>query len=111
MNSESSQRDRGNPRDPADITVPLGLMAGRENESLRSPPRMDRADIVLRLVEIRDFDPARVGGFFKGIEKMSPARIGARVIAALNWMQDNPGHPFVSEQLQLVALNLKHLEE
>ena len=64
-----------------------------------------------RLVEIRDFDPARVGGFFKGIEKMSPARIGARVIAALNWMQDNPGHPFVSEQLQLVALNLKHLEE
>ncbi len=111
MNPESPPLDPGNPRDPADITVPLGLTAGRENESLRSPPRMDRADIVRRLVEIREFDPAKAGGFFKGIEKMSSARIGARVIAALNWMQDNPGHPFVSEQLQLVALNLKHLED
>ena len=106
--------DESPPRDPtksADITVPLALMAGRENETLRSPPRLDRAEIVRRLVEIREFDPARAGGFFKGVEKMSSARIGARVIAALNWMQDNPGHPFVSEQLQLIALNLKYLEE
>ena len=86
------------------------MMEGRESETLRTPPKLNRAEIVARLVQIREFDPAGAGGYFGGIERMSGARIGARVIAALNSMQENPGHPFVSEQLQLIALNLKNLD-
>ena len=93
-----------------DTTVPMAMMDGREGESLRSPPQLNRAEIVRRLVEIREFDPAGVGGYFGGIERMSAARIGARVIAALNSIQENPAHPFVSEQLQLIAVNLKNLD-
>ena len=93
-----------------DTTVPLAMIAGRENETLRSPPHLDRAGILRRLVEIREFDPAGVGGYFGGIERMSTARIGARVIAALNSLQEKSGHPFVSEQLQLIAMNLKNLD-
>lgn len=94
----------------SDITVPLALMEGRENESLRSPPHMGRAEIIRRLQELREFDPKGAGGYFGGVERLSGARIGARVIAALTWLQENNGHPFVSEQLQLVALNLKNLD-
>ena len=94
----------------ADITVPSAMMEGRENESLRSPPHMGRAEIVRRLAELSEFDPAGAGGYFKGVERLSSARIGARVVAALNWLQENPAHPFVSEQLHLVALNLKNLD-
>ena len=94
----------------ADITVPLAMMSGREHENLRSPPMLDRAGIVRRLVEIREFDPERAGVFFADVEHMSSARIGARVVSALNWVQDNQGHPFVVEQLQFIALNLKNLD-
>ena len=94
----------------ADITVPSAMMDGRENETLRSPPHMGRGEIVRRLAELSEFDPAGAGGYFKGVERLSSARIGARVVAALNWLQENPAHPFVSEQLQLVALNLKNLD-
>lgn len=98
------------PTTQADTTVPSAMMDGRENESLRSPPRLGRAEIVRRLVELSEFDPAGAGGYFKGVARLSSARIGARVVAALNWVQENPTHPFVSEQLQLVALNLKNLD-
>lgn len=94
----------------ADTTVPLALLRGREHESLRSPPHLDRAGIVRRLIEIRDFDPAGAGGYLRGVEGMSAARIGARVIAALNSLQENGGHAYVAEQLQIVALNLKNLD-
>jgi len=94
----------------SDTTVPFAMMEGRENENLRSPPKLNRVEIVRRLVEIREFDPAGAGGYFGGIERMSAARIGARVIAALNSIQEKPGHPFVSEQLQLIAMNLKNLD-
>jgi len=94
----------------ADVTVPFALLAGRENETLRSPPQLNRAEILRRLVEIREFDPAGAGGYFRGVERMSAARIGARVIAALNSLHEKSGHPFVSEQLQIVALNLKNLD-
>ena len=94
----------------ADVTVPQAMMVGREHETLRSPPQLDRHEIVRRLVEIREFDPAGAGGYFGGVERMSAARIGARVIAALNSLQEKSGHPFVSEQLQIVALNLKNLD-
>ena len=94
----------------ADTTVPSALMAGRENESLRSPPRLGREEIVRRLAELSEFDPTGAGGYFKGVAGLSSARIGARVVAALNWLQENPSHPFVSQQLQLVALNLRNLD-
>lgn len=95
---------------PPDTTVPNAMLAGREHETSRSPPKLDRAAILRRLVEIREFDPAGAGGYFGGVERMSAARIGARVIAALNSVHENSGHPFVAEQLQIVALNLKNLD-
>ena len=94
----------------SDVTVPLALLEGREQESLRSPPWMGRAEIIGRLRELRAFDPAGAGGYFENIEGLSAARLGARVIAALNWLQENQGHPFVAQQLQLVAVNLKNLD-
>ena len=96
----------------ADTTVPLSMIEGREQETLRSPPVLDRKEIVRRLVEIRGFDPDGAGGFFVDVEVRSAAQIGARVIGALTWLQANPraAHPYVIEQLQLVALNLKNLD-
>jgi hypothetical protein len=94
----------------SDITVPFALLEGREQESLRLPPHMARAEIIRRLEELGEFDPAGAGGYFQNIEGLSAARIGARVIAAMNWLQENHGHPFVVEQLQMVALNLKNLD-
>lgn len=93
----------------ADITVPLHLLAGREHELLRSPPHLDHAQIVCRLVEIRELDPAQAGRYFVDVEHMSAAQVGAGVIYALNRILENRGHPFVTRQLQIVALNLKNL--
>ena len=108
----SETSSRAEPDSLADITVPIALMEGKEHESLRSPPHLDRSGIVSRLVEIREFDPSDAGGFFAGVEDMSTAQIGASVIGALTWLQDNPvsAHPFAIEQLQIVALNLKNLD-
>jgi len=92
-----------------DITVPIGLDEARARESLRWPPVLDHAEIVRRLVEIRDFGPLDTGDFFAGVEAMSPARIGAAVIGALAWLQDHHTDNPLSHQLQILALNLKNL--
>jgi hypothetical protein len=94
----------------AEATVPIGLQDGRDRETLRRPPHLDRAEIVRRLAQIRDFGPLDTGTVFVNVEHMSSAQVGCSVIAALGWLQDHPGHESVSEQLQIVALNLKNLD-
>jgi hypothetical protein len=98
-----------NPMFFPEITLPVGLLAGRDRESLRRPPHLDRAEIVRRLAQIRDFGPLDTGTVFVNVEHMSSAQVGCSVIAALGWLQDHPGHESVSEQLQIVAMNLKNL--
>jgi hypothetical protein len=96
-------------------TVPLPLLKKFDNESLRWPPDLDREAIVQRLVSIRENAPDYRNGLdglarlLAGVESMSPAQIGGRVLSALTWTEENPGHAFLAEQLQIVAVNLKNL--
>jgi hypothetical protein len=90
----------------AEATVPIGLLDGRDRETLRRPPHLDRAEIVRRLAQIRDFGPLDTGTVFVNVERMSSAQVGCSVIAALDWLQDHPGNDSVCEQLQIVAVNL-----
>ena len=84
-----------------------------ENETLRWPTNLDRAAIVQRLVEVRE--AARPGvpelaTLLVGVEDMPSAKIGAKVIAAINLVQEKPEHGALATQLAMVAMNLKNLK-
>jgi hypothetical protein len=87
----------------------------REDETLRWPTNLDRAGIEGRLVEVRE--AARTQGlsevvsFFDRLERMSAAKLGANVVAALTWLQDKPEHRPLTMQLEMVAMNLKNLKK
>jgi hypothetical protein len=106
---------RMNAYDVADATVPLPFMKRFEHESLRWPPHLDHADIVSRLVAIRETAPSYRHGLeevpllFKGVEHMSARKIADSVLSALAWTEKNPGYGFLAEQLQILAVNLKNL--
>lgn len=89
--------------------LPLRTDTGIERESLRWPPHLEHAEIVRRLVEIRDFGPLDTGALLANVETRSPARIAAAVIVVLAWVQDRGGHEPLTHQLQILALNLKNL--
>ena len=84
-----------------------------ENETLRWPTNLDHAAIVRRLVEIRN--SAQANGFaelaahFANVEGMSPAHIGASVIAAMTLVQEKPERGSITTQLEMIAMNLKNL--
>jgi 3,4-dihydroxy-2-butanone 4-phosphate synthase len=84
-----------------------------ENETLRWPTNLDHAAIVRRLVEIRN--SARESGFAElaahlaNVEGMTPAHIGASVIAAMTLVQEKPEHGSIATQLEMIAMNLKNL--
>jgi hypothetical protein len=84
-----------------------------ENETLRWPTNLDHAAILRRLLEVRQ--AAEAGGFaelaahFAGIEAMSPAHLGACVIAAMTLVQERPEQRAIATQLEIIALNLKNL--
>ena len=107
---------RINARNVSDATVPLRFIKQFEHESLRWPPNLDHAAIVERLVAIRESGPGYRGGLagltrlFAGVESMSTLQIAGSVLAALVWTWENPGHGFLAEQLQIVAVNMKNLE-
>jgi hypothetical protein len=89
-------------------------MKNYENETLRWPTNLDRAAIVARLVEVRN-DAAAAGldelaSRLAEVESLSPPELGARVIAALTWIQEKPEHPAITAQLAMVAMNLKNLK-
>jgi hypothetical protein len=92
-----------------ETTIPVGLRSGNQQESLRQPPELDRDEIVRRLAVMRDFGLWDTGTWFADIERMSPAKVGVSVLAALDWMQDNHEYGPATEQLQILAVNLKNL--
>jgi len=85
-----------------------------ENETLRWPTNLDREAIVERLVQVRamaaEAGLADLAARFAGVEDMASGLIGARVIAALTWIQDKPEYPAITAQLAMVAMNLKNLK-
>jgi hypothetical protein len=85
-----------------------------ENETLRWPTNLDRAAIVARLVEVRSAAAAagldEIAARFADVEALSSPELGARVIAALTWIQEKPEHPAITAQLAMIAMNLKNLK-
>jgi hypothetical protein len=82
-----------------------------EYETLRWPTNLDRAGIEKRLVELRESGVKELSDFFSGLEKMTPAQLGAAVVAAMGWVQGKPEHRPVAMQLEMVAMNLKNLRK
>jgi len=88
----------------------------KENETLRWPTNLDRAAIVVRLVEVRalarEAGLAEIAAHLADVETedMPSAQIGASVIAALTWIQEKPQYKAITAQLAMVAMNLKNLK-
>jgi hypothetical protein len=85
-----------------------------EYETLRFPTNLDRAAIIGRLAEVREAAVAAgladFAARFDGIEQLAGPDLGARVIAALTWIQDQPEHPVITAELAMIAMNLKNLK-
>ncbi len=85
----------------------------REDETLRWPTNLDRRAIEERLVEVREvarrYGLADIVSRFEKLETLSPAQLGANVVAVLTWLQDKPQHRALTMQLEMVAMNLKNL--
>ena len=85
-----------------------------ENETLRWPTNLDRAGIEARLVRVRkDAEAAGLpylAELFSSVSGMTPAQLGANVVAALTWLQDKPEHRAITMQVEMVAMNLKNLK-
>ena len=85
-----------------------------ENETLRWPTNLDRAAIVERLVQVRTMAAAagltEIAERFADVENMASGLIGARVITALTWIQEKTEYPAITQQLAMVAMNLKNLK-
>ena len=90
------------------------MAKSRTDETLRWPTNLDRAAIESRLVEVREAARqqglAEVVGLFERLETMSGPQVGAKVVAALTWLQDKPQHRPLTMQLEMVAMNLKNLK-
>ena len=86
-----------------------------ENETLRWPTNLDRADIEKRLVQVRDAAKAagltKVAAPFANVAKMTAAQIAGAVVAALTLLQDKPDLRAITMQLEMVAMNLKNLKK
>ena len=85
-----------------------------ENETLRWPTNLDRRAIELRLMRVRE-DAEKAGlaelaARFVDVEGKSASQIGAAVIGAITWIQDKPEHKSLTDQLSMVAMNLKNLK-
>jgi hypothetical protein len=84
-----------------------------EFETLRWPTNLDHAAIVERLVSVRT--AAHAAGLaefaarFDGIESLPSGQIGARVIGALTWVQEQAEYRAYATELEMVAVNLKNL--
>jgi hypothetical protein len=85
-----------------------------ENETLRWPTNLDRRAIEIRLMQVRaDAEKAgltELAARFVDVEGKSAPQIGSSVIAAITWIQDKPEYKSLTDQLNMVALNLKNLK-
>jgi hypothetical protein len=92
----------------------LGEDEKSENETLRWPTNLDHAGIVRRLVHVRESAQAiglpDIASRFDDVENMAAPQIGARVVAAMSWLQDKPQYRPIATQLEMVAMNLKNLK-
>ncbi len=74
---------------------------------------MDRAAIVAKLAEIRasasSEGHAELAAFFDMVEHLPSPKVGAKVIAALTWLEGKPECVAFGTQLSMVAMNLKNL--
>ena len=81
---------------------------------MRWPTNLDHAAIVRRLVQFRETALASglpdLAARFANVEGMAAGQIGAKVVAALTWLQEMPEHRSFATQLEMVALNLKNLK-
>ncbi|HLX80767.1 MAG TPA: hypothetical protein VKS43_09295 [Burkholderiales bacterium] len=86
----------------------------RGNETLRWPTNLDHAAIVRRLVQVRETAQANglpdIASRFENVESMTAPQIGARVVAAMAWLQEKPEYRSITTQLEMVAMNLKNLK-
>ena len=84
-----------------------------DNETIRWPTNLDRAAIEKRLVQARAQSLAaglgELAALLEGAEKKPAAQLASAVIGALGWL-DGKGHDALDKQLQMIALNLKHLK-
>jgi hypothetical protein len=91
-----------------------GSLVNEENETLRWPTNLDRAAIVERLVQVRaqatKAGLAEIASRFEGVETMTSAEIGGKVVGALTWIQDKPEYPAITGQLTMIAMNLRNLK-
>jgi hypothetical protein len=89
------------------------VSTGHGDETLRWPPRLDRQGILARLIAVRraaqEAGLQELATLFAAIETMNPARMGVAVVHALDRLQDRPEHRALAAELEIVALNLKHL--
>ena len=87
---------------------------GEENETLRWPTNLDREAIVKRLVKVREAAEkaglAQLAALYAGIEELPASKIGAKVIAGMNLVQEDPAQQPIAQQLAMVAMNLKNLK-
>jgi len=85
-----------------------------ENETLRWPANLGPEEMVQRVVGVRDAAVAaghtEFAARFDGVETMSHAQLGAAVIGALTWIQEQPEYQAYVTQLGIVAMNLKNLK-
>ncbi len=82
-------------------------------ETLRFPRNLDRNAIVERLIEIREsvqlLSHPELSVLLDDIENLTPAQIGVRVIAAMDWLEGKTGVDTIAKKLSIVAMNLKNL--
>ena len=83
-------------------------------ETLRFPSNLDRAGIESRLVEVHTAALAEglpdVAALLVNLSALTAGQLGAKVVAALNLMQEKPEHRKIATQLEIVAMNLKNLK-
>ena len=84
------------------------------NETLRFPINLDRAEILRRLVKVRESAQSKtlpdLASRFTDVENMSAAQIGVAVVGALAWLEDRAPLRPLAIQLEMVAVNLKNLK-
>jgi hypothetical protein len=89
-------------------------MPDQFEETLRFPSNLDRAGIESRLVDVRKAALAEglpdLAAMLENLPALTAAHLGAKVVAALNLMQEKPEHRKIATQLEIVAMNLKNLK-
>ena len=89
-------------------------MSKEFEETLRFPTNLDRKGIEGRLAEVAKAALTEglpdVAALLVNLSALTAGQLGAKVVAALNLMQEKPEHRKIATQLEIVAMNLKNLK-